>query len=249
MYLVDGTNDTMWVLDDLNGDGAIDNASSEAAIFWTPLLASNVWGFDFAADGSIYLGEDQTPDRLLRLHDVNLDGVIDGTTEVFTIYDDTVSATDLGSPRSLVVLPEFGDIGTEYCTQVTPNSTGQLSHMGAVGSEFVVNNAVTLTATQLPTGQFGYFLNSDAPGQFTGIPNSVGVFCLGGNLGRYNRASEIFFSGTSGEGSLTLDLINTPTNSGTTAVVAGQSWYFQCWHRDTAAFNSNFSNGLEISFR
>ncbi|MDF1838370.1 MAG: hypothetical protein P1V35_10905, partial [Planctomycetota bacterium] len=117
MYLVDGDTDSFWVLDDINGDGVIDNLSSEAAIFWTPLLASRVWGFDFAPDGSAYVGEDQTPDRLLRLHDADGNGEIDNATEVFTIYDDTVSAVDIGSPRSLVVLPEYGEIGSAYCIQ------------------------------------------------------------------------------------------------------------------------------------
>ncbi|MDF1839781.1 MAG: hypothetical protein P1V35_18090, partial [Planctomycetota bacterium] len=119
----------------------------------------------------------------------------------------------------------------------------------AVGSDFAVNNAVTLNAFHLPVGQFGYFLNSDAPGSFTGIPNSMGTFCLGGGLGRYNQASEIFLTSASGEGSLDLDLNNTPTNTGSTSILAGQTWYFQGWHRDTAAGTSYFTNGVEISFQ
>lgn len=249
MLLVDGTSDAMWFLDDINGDGVIDNTTAEATIFWEPVVLSRVWGIDFADDGSVYVGEDQTPDRLLRLHDANGDGTIDLATEVATIYDETVSLTDIGSPRSVVVIPEYGSFGTAYCQPITPNSSGQLSQMDAVGSPFAANNAVTLTASQLPLGQFGYFLNSDAPGSFSGLPNTRGILCLGGNLGRYNDSSEIFFSGAGGVGSLILDLTDTPTNLGPVAILAGQTWYFQCWHRDSMIMTSNFSNGLEIQFQ
>ncbi len=126
-----------------------------------------------------------------------------------------------------------------------------MSQLGAVGSPFAANNTVTLTASQLPIGQFGYFLNGFAPGLFPGIPNTVGVMCLSGNQGRYNHASEIFLSNAAGIGSLVLvlDLTDTPTNLGPVAILAGQSWYLQCWHRGSAIMTSNFSNGLELQFQ
>ena len=77
---------------------------------------------------------------------------------------------------------------------------------------------------------------------------SAGTLCLSGNIGRYSAPQQIFNSGTTGSGSLSLHLPTTPTPTGPVMAVAGQTWYFQCWFRDSTA-NSNFTNGLEIGFQ
>ena len=52
----------------------------------------------------------------------------------------------------------------------------------------------------LPSNQFGYFLNSETQAQVFPVPNSQGVLCLGGQIGRYNAS--VFNSGATGTGSL-----------------------------------------------
>lgn len=47
--------------------------------------------------------------------------------------------------------------------------------------------------------------------------------------------------------SLTLDLTNVPTPTGSESLMAGETRYFQMWHRDANPTpTSNFSNGLSI---
>ena len=77
-------------------------------------------------------------------------------------------------------------------------------------------------------------------------------FCLAGAIGRYAPAAGFapFNTGLTGSGSITLDLQNTPTPSGATAIVAGQTWNFQAWYRDNnPTTTSNFTDAVEIQFQ
>jgi len=58
-------------------------------------------------------------------------------------------------------------------------------------------------------------------------------------------------TGTAGSFSLTLDLGAIPQPTGAVAAVAGESWSFQAWHRDTAIFfaTSNFTDGVRLTFQ
>lgn len=141
-------------------------------------------------------------------------------------------------------------IGTSYCSAVA-NSTGAPAILSAVGSEAVATNDVTLTCTGLPPSSFGYFLSGTVQGLVMGPGGSQGNLCVGGNVGRFNRAAfgEIQNSGPSGEFSLTIDLSNMPTPTGAEALVPGDTRTFQCWYRDAnPAATSNFSDGVEITF-
>lgn len=86
------------------------------------------------------------------------------------------------------------------------------------------------------------------------MPNpggSAGVLCLGGAIGRYVGPGQVQSSGASGSFALSLDLPRTPTPTGFAAIGAGETWSFQVWHRDVIGGHiaSNFTNGVEISFR
>ena len=50
---------------------------------------------------------------------------------------------------------------------------------------------------------------------------------------------------------LALTLASTPTPTGPVAVVAGDTWRFQAWHRDTAGgvATSNFTDGVAVTFQ
>jgi hypothetical protein len=143
-------------------------------------------------------------------------------------------------------LYEPGDdgIGTNYCDPAVNNSTGQPGITSATGSDLTFLNDVTLHATQLPTNQFGYFLTSQTSGFIANPGGSQGNLCLGGTMGRY--ASDVANSGSAGELTLKIDLTSMPPPV-QSAVQAGESWHFTCWHRDVGQ-NSNFTNGLQIDF-
>ena len=139
---------------------------------------------------------------------------------------------------------------SEFCSPAVANSTGQPGVLSLAGSGLVANNDLTLKAAQLPAGRFGYFLNGQAQGSPSTPMGSSGNFCLGGAVGRYNRAGEIFSTGALGAFELTVDLTDTPTPSGPTAIMSGETWYFQAWYRDNVSgfSTSNFTNMLSVTF-
>ncbi|MEZ6003709.1 MAG: LamG-like jellyroll fold domain-containing protein [Planctomycetota bacterium] len=140
-------------------------------------------------------------------------------------------------------------VGSPYCPGVT-NSAGLSGGLRAIGSAVASANDLRLEAFDLPNNQPGMFLVGTQNG-FTAHPGgSQGNLCLGGTLGRYNAPFQYFFSGTTGAGSLVLDLTHTPTATGSTAIGAGQTWYFQCWYRDLIpGQTTNFTGALEIQFQ
>ncbi len=149
-----------------------------------------------------------------------------------------------------VALIELEDLGKSYCNPAVANSTGQPGRMSADGSEFASANDITLTASSLPPMSFGMLLASQGRGFMPMPGGSQGNLCLGGPIGRYQRAGQIQSSGAAGQIALALDLSQTPTPNGFVAVQAGETWNFQMWHRDLVAgtATSNFTEGLEISF-
>lgn len=53
-----------------------------------------------------------------------------------------------------------------------------------------------------------------------------------GGIGRYNASGQVLNTGSAGTFSLVLDLASTPTPTGAVAIMAGDTWNFQCWYRD-----------------
>ncbi|MCP3919742.1 MAG: hypothetical protein GY711_29765 [bacterium] len=136
-------------------------------------------------------------------------------------------------------------IGNSYCGPAIPNSSGTSAIISAFGSTMVALNDVSLTAEQLPAGQFGYFLAGQTQGFFN-PPGSSGFICLNGNIGRYNQIANIIQGPT---GTIALDLGAIPVNP-PQAVQAGETWSFQCWYRDlNPTLTSNFTDGLSIAFQ
>ncbi|MEZ6016258.1 MAG: hypothetical protein R3F49_14155 [Planctomycetota bacterium] len=250
IYLGDTGNDVLWRLVDTNMDGVIDPVT-EASLYWVAGAASNVWDIDVAPDGSLYLAEDQTPDRIVRLVDVNGDGSIDPVTEAFTVYDDTVSANDIASPRAIALVKPSSTIGVAYCGPAVANSSGSSAAMSASGSADVASNNLVLTAEGLPQNAFGFFLTSTTQGLLLNPGGSQGNLCLAGSIGRFVGAGQIQNSGAAGLISLALDLTQQPTPTGLVAVLPGQTWNFTAWFRDTIGGNatSNFADALEIQFQ
>ena len=124
--------------------------------------------------------------------------------------------------------------------------------IAAHGQTAASANDLSLAATQLPHGQFGYFLAGRTQGFFPAAGGSQGNLCLGGAIGRLNDTPQILNSGATGTFSLLLDLTMMPLPSGFTTVVAGDTWNFQAWFRDTdpptGNATSNFTDGLSVLF-
>ena len=148
-----------------------------------------------------------------------------------------------------IPLSSDDDIGTNYCGPANLNSTGQSAVISAFGSTFASKKFVTLTASQLPLNVFGYFLNSDVQDFKPFPPGSNGNLCLGGGIGRHVK--QVANSGAAGELVIKVDLTALPRPNGTHSVVAGETWNFQCWFRDTVGgmTTSNFTDGIEILFQ
>ncbi len=142
-----------------------------------------------------------------------------------------------------------GRTGVTYCDPANPGSHGLSGSILAMGSDVVSENALTLLAEDLPLGEFGIFLNGTGNGVTPLAGGSSGNLCLSTSLGRYNQASEVFFTGDLGTASLLLDLDDTPTPNGRISVLAGQTWYFQAWFRDTPASTSNFTSAVAVVFQ
>jgi hypothetical protein len=137
---------------------------------------------------------------------------------------------------SLFTIPP--PIGTGYCS-ATPNSTGIAAKIKASGSTSVAANNVNLTANPVPNA-FGLFFYGALQGN---TPLGNGTLCMSGSLNRL--ATHI-----ASLQCLSHDLdVNNPSAGGP-AILAGSTWNFQAWFRDTTAGGALFdlSNGLEIVF-
>ena len=132
------------------------------------------------------------------------------------------------------------------------NATGSIGRLMPQGSPAVVDDAFTLSASDLPSGQPGMFIMSRADGFVNPCGGGAGVLCLGPPIRRFNPAAgfPVQFTGTSGVISLTPPIAQFP---GPSPVLPGDVLYFQLWHREndptTGAPRSNTTDGIRVMFR
>ena len=138
------------------------------------------------------------------------------------------------------------ECGENLCA-ANPSSTGVPARLRAFGSDTATDNDLTIEAYDMPLNTFGLLATSQSPG-FTPNPGgSQGTLCLGGAIGRYN--ANIMNSGATGSFQIPLDLTMTPTASGMTGVLAGETRYWQVWYRDSNPTpTSNFTDGVRVTF-
>ena len=176
-------------------------------------------------------------DSARSVYATDLDG--DGDADVLSASanDDKIAWYENSPPVNVVCV---GDA----------NSTGAGASLTASGSFEVVNNDTTLELTGLPLNQSVLFVNSRETILLANPGGSQGDLCIGSlALGRH--VNDIRDSGATGTASLTLDLANVPTNLGRTAVLAGETWYWQAWYRDVdggGTPTSNFSSAISVTF-
>ena len=146
-------------------------------------------------------------------------------------------------PILTVTFSNMSPVGDVYC-EPGLNGSSQTGTIAGFGSDVAADNNLTLVSNGLPLVQFGFYLVSRTPSV-----SGAQRLCLGGAIGRLNRPSQILNSGLDGRFELRLDLTALPQGNGLATAVAGDTWYFQAWHRD---FNppgfSNFTNALEVTF-
>lgn len=137
------------------------------------------------------------------------------------------------------------NVGNNYCGPAVNNSTGQPGVISATGSDVIADNDLTLYANQLPVGVFGYYLASETQGFIPNPGGSTGNLCITGKIGRFVK--QVAKSDANGKISIVVDLTQIPVTP-PVAVIAGETWNFQCWYRD-AGNTSNLTDGLEILFQ
>ena len=164
-------------------------------------------------------------------------------------YEDTPGASNLA------------ETGTSFCDPASSNSTGSdVVVTGYMGTG--VGSGLHLEANGGPDAEVGYFLVGTGFAD-PGLVISNGTLCLDTALFRYN------ITGTSGNSIGVFDasgqLQNLPgtATSGTgydvpsdvpdtvpIPIMAGDTYHFQLWYRDTpaGAGTSNFSTGLSVTF-
>ena len=159
-----------------------------------------------------------------------------------------------GARRGMAVLQMDlggGDgIGTNYC-MANANSSGVAATISAVGSTDVADNNVTLEVSDLPLNVFGFVVTSLDQGFIPNPGGSQGNLCVVNAIGRFVGPGQVQNSGATGMFSLAVDLTMIPQPTGAVSAMAGDSWNFQAWFRDTdmtGASTSNFTDGIEIEF-
>jgi len=181
----------------------------------------------------------------------------EGVYMTISTLTDTVVVTHMDRPLGQNEVYASGlllsvSLGTNYCRPAVQNTSGSTGVMGATGSRFVANDNLTLRAAGLPANQFGFFLASQTQGFVANPGGSQGHLCLAGTIGRYVGAGQIKNSGANGRFELAIQPSQTPAGSVFVSILAGQSWNFQAWFRDTGPQGqpwSNFTDGLTVLFQ
>ena len=148
----------------------------------------------------------------------------------------------------LDVRHELSGVFDTVCSVPSPNSLAVLAGLDLGGSSTASNNVIELTASGIPAASFGLFLASQGVGSVACTGNCIGFLCLDpADVGRIgpamNAGSDLSFERL-------LDLTSIPTNPMASAM-AGQSWYFQAWYRDTMSGSpvSRFTDSAGIVFQ
>ena len=133
----------------------------------------------------------------------------------------------------------------------TPNSSHPfMRSFLTVEGDFSTTSPKRLVATDTTYNAFGYFLASLGVQSGVTPPGSSGRLCLSGSIGRYSNS--VLSTGFVGTFSLVISPLAISQPAGPVAALAGQTWYFQAWHRDIDASgipSSNFTYAAGLPFQ
>ena len=208
---------------DCNGNGVLDSCE---------LLSGNA--LDWDGNGIL-----DSCDISAGTHqDCDGNGLLDSCEILFT------PTLDLNSN---LTLDRCEVIETSYCP-ANANSTGLATRLRVLGSAVASDNDIGLLADRLPANEFGFFLMGETAGS---TPVFDGILCYTGMVIRLDVApGSILNSGPQGVVLRQIDLLGLPQG---TAVLPGDTWRFQFWHRDQnpigGTATANFSDGVEVAFR
>ncbi|MEL6428662.1 MAG: hypothetical protein AAFU73_22450 [Planctomycetota bacterium] len=133
------------------------------------------------------------------------------------------------------------------CDPPNPNSRGIVGRLSATGSDVAGGEPLRFVAQDLPFGQFGFLVTGTQVVNQPFAGGSQGVLCLGGMLGRFDQ--QIVNTGAVGYAEVGVDTTAIPVNP-VAAVLAGETWSFQLWHRDlNPGVTSNFTGSVSITFQ
>ncbi|MEZ6015519.1 MAG: hypothetical protein R3F49_10420 [Planctomycetota bacterium] len=186
--------------------------------------------------------------QVYRANGNHIDRMWLGRVRGVAVYDAALSLAEIVAHHDAYF---SGTLGTLYCSPAVANSTGAPGAMSASGTVVAAANNLTIACEDLPNNSFGFFLTSRTQGAVGQPGGSQGVLCLSGSIGRYVGPGQIKNTGTTGAFDLALNLTQTPTPTGLVSVLAGDTWNFQAWYRDSVGgvATSNFTNGLSVLFQ
>lgn len=223
-------NCTDFVVADFDGDGRTDWAQTQSNndVFSNGHLtvAFNRGGGTFelaeisGLDNVSYIGDPQVTD---------IDR--DGTPDLVGV---NICDPINGGPFNCALNKVRPLIGESFCGQPMTNSTFDVGALRAFGSASVAANSLTLQASSLPPGEFGFLLASRSRQVLFPFTGSVGRLCMGGTtpIARFVRPGEVQSSGVLGLFEVPVDLTDLPSPLSGSAVLPGDTLYFQAWHRD-----------------
>ena len=243
------------------GTGAADTAAAEAV--------TTGFEFGFDLDDLGWTGGDILVSAFVNSGDHTffsnqfLGGLPSGTGNLGGTRD----LTAIGGDQHFVI----ARVDAQVACSVTNHSGGFPAQLAAFGSKVASENDLGLRVTGLPTtGTTAYLFNSFlASGQSLSTVSSPSIggtvaggdVCIaGGTFGRHVFGSDVFM-GTGGAFEITADLTALPSPRDgvsypspghySTAVLAGETWYWQCWFRDptSGAGHSNFTEAISVTFQ
>ena len=163
--------------------------------------------------------------------------------DVINVQDFIVGASRAGTNQTgrATLYAGRACAGFNFCEGLM-NSTGSRGEISWSGSTLYAANALTLTASGLPSSQFGLFFYGSSQIR---TPFGNGLRCVGGGVYRLNPPS---LTNAQGEISRDVDFNAAPMSGGPGLVTPGSRWGFQFWYRDPADGGANFNltNGLTV---